>query len=181
MKLSIAQIQNLMRQAGWPEDLIVTGSAVFYFESAHGDPYAHKVDSVERSYGLAQVNRNAWPQFSVDQLYDPLLNLQVAYDIYRQQGWRAWQNTYYGGRYKPFLAESQAVYYGGSAANENAAASVGDNFFGIPVDYGIDGPVVNEATDTDLSLQSSMFGGSTAGVIAVALLAVVLIPRLFGR
>ncbi len=115
MKLSIGGIQNLLRQAGWPEDLIVTAAAVFYFESAGGNTEAHKVDSVERSYGLAQVNTNAWP-YSPDQLYDPLFNLQVAYQIYLKQGWRAWYNTYYGGRYRQYLGASQAAYDQGSTA-----------------------------------------------------------------
>jgi hypothetical protein len=122
MKLSIGEIQDLLRQAGWPEDLIVTAAAVFYYESGGGNTEAHKVDSIERSYGLAQVNTNAWP-YSPDQLYDPLFNLQVAYQIYQQQGWRAWANTYYGGRYHQYLAASQAAYDQGSAVIGNSGGS----------------------------------------------------------
>lgn len=117
MKLSIGDIQNLLRQAGWPEDLIVTAAAVFYFESAGGKTDAHKVDSIERSYGLAQVNTNFW-HYSPEQLYDPLFNLQVAYQIYQQQGWRAWYNTYYGGRYLQYMNASQAAYDQGSTETD---------------------------------------------------------------
>jgi len=111
MRYSIAQIQNLMRQAGWPEDLIVPGAAVFYYESGRGNPQAALVTGAEASYGLAQVNTKAWP-YTKEQLFDPLFNLQIAYQIYQQQGWRAWYNTYYGGRYQQYVAASQAAYNG---------------------------------------------------------------------
>lgn len=126
MNYSIAQLQQLLRQAGWPEELIVTAAAVFYYESAHGDPRAGKVDSVERSYGLAQINlglpgtrlaaeRAVWGP--PERLYDPIYNLQVALQIYEQQGWRAWYNTYYGGRYRQFMPESQRAYASGSSVS----------------------------------------------------------------
>src|ERR1051325_4013984 len=99
MKLSIGQLQDFLRQTGWPEDLIVTAAAVFYYESAGGETTAHKVDSVERSYGLAQINLGlpgsplAAERASLgppERLYDPLYNLSVALDIFNQQGWGAW-------------------------------------------------------------------------------------------
>jgi hypothetical protein len=96
MKYSEQDLQLLLRQAGWPESLIPTAAKIFYYESASGNPYAHKVDSVEQSYGLAQINIDPklHRPYTVNQLYNPIFNLKVAYQIYQQQGWSAWKNTY---------------------------------------------------------------------------------------
>jgi hypothetical protein len=119
VKLSIGQIQDYLVQAGWPADKIPTAAAVFTFESNGGDPRAHKVDSIERSYGLAQINlglpgtllaRERASLGTPEDLYDPLYNLQVALNIFHSQGWNAWKNTYVGGRYKKYMKMSSAAW-----------------------------------------------------------------------
>lgn len=176
MKYSIAQIQQLLRQAGWPEELIVEAAAVFYYESARGNPRAGKVDSIERSYGLAQINlglpgtrlaaeRAVWGP--PERLYDPIYNLQIALQIYQQQGWRAWYNTYYGGRYRQFLPESQRAY--ASSASSAPPITTGDDFENYP-----------DVFDADAWLPTPPNTGSVSvvGVVAAVAIAVVVVVLL---
>lgn len=167
MNYSIAQIQQLLRQAGWPEELIVDAAAVFYYESARGNPRAGKVDSIERSYGLAQINlglpgsrlaaeRAVWGP--PERLYDPIYNLQIAWQIYQQQGWRAWYNTYYGGRYRQFLPESQRAYASSASA---PPITTGDDFENYPA-------VFDESAWLPIPDSGSV---STVGVIAAVVIA----------
>lgn len=96
MNYSERDLQLLLRQAGWPESLIPTAAKIFYYESAGGNPRASKVDNIEQSYGLAQINIDPKLKrpYTPNQLYDPIFNLRAAYQIYLQQGWDAWRNTY---------------------------------------------------------------------------------------
>lgn len=49
-----------------------------------------------RDYGCFQVNSvhlhtKGWT--SLDQIYDPSFNAQIAYTIYQSRGWRAWYSV----------------------------------------------------------------------------------------
>src|SRR6266496_1078970 len=147
MKLSIAQIQDYMRQAGWPESLIIVWSAVFYFESGGGYTNAHNPRG-EDSWGLAQINRRSH-NYPVEQLTDPLFNLQVAYQIFLREGPGAWTNTYYGGRYRQYMSAAQAAYNGnppsylapafdgsGQVEQGRIAGSKGESTTGSAIVYG---------------------------------------------
>lgn len=105
--MNAAQIQQVLRQAGWPENLIVTMGAVALAESG-GDPNALNARG-EYSVGLLQVNRRAHPQYPEHLLRQPLYNAQAALEIYRKQGIRAW-GAYTDGRYRRYLSQSQAAY-----------------------------------------------------------------------
>jgi hypothetical protein len=114
MKYTVGQLQDIARQGGWPEDLIVTIAAIGMGESS-GDPNARNPNLArENSIGLWQVNRYAWPQYSEADLRDPIYNAQAAFAIYQRQGFRAW-GAYSNGSYKRFLPASQAAYQGGGA------------------------------------------------------------------
>ena len=157
MRITIGQLQNYMRQAGWPENLITTGAAVFYFESGGGETTAHKVDSIERSYGLAQINlglpgsriaaeRASWGP--AERLYDPIYNLQLAWQLYQTQGWGAWTNTYYGGRYQQYMRASLDAYNG--AAQPSRSGAFGPVVAGIEgVDDGGSGDIIAGAEGVD--------------------------------
>lgn len=47
----------------------------------------------EDSWGALQVNRNAWPQYSVDELTTYAGNIRAAEAIYALQGFGAWWNS----------------------------------------------------------------------------------------
>ena len=92
--LSIPQLQALLRQAGWAENLIAKYSAITYYESCGGCATAYN-KSGEYSIGLLQINMKAHgTKYGTEQqLYDPLWNLTQAYKIYKIQGDRAWVNS----------------------------------------------------------------------------------------
>jgi hypothetical protein len=139
----LAQLQALLRQAGWPDIVINTMdgpaplipmmASIAQAESS-GWSNAHN-PSGEDSWGLLQVNRRAWPQYSAAQLQDPLTNLQIALQIYNIQGLRAWgpspdspsratDSSYLTrGEYN----RSLSIYYAGnSAAIDTSSASTDD-------------------------------------------------------
>lgn len=118
--LSISQIQSLLRQAGWPENLIAKYSAVVWYESCGGCPTAsNKVG--EYSIGLLQMNMKAHgTSYGTEaQLYDPLWNLKQAYKLYNIQGDRAWVNSVkkYNNNFQGVAQQARNIYnQGGSNA-----------------------------------------------------------------
>lgn len=129
MAYSYAQMQSILRQAGWPENLLVTMAAIGQAESS-GIPTAHNPKPPDDSYGLWQINMigNLGPQrraryglSSNNDLYDPLVNARIALDVYNQQGLNAW-GPYVTGLYKKYLPASQLAYSG--AGNAPAPVNV---------------------------------------------------------
>lgn len=127
-------LQQYLRVAGWPENLIVTMAAIGLAES-RGNPQAHNAKPPDDSYGLWQINMlgNLGParrrQFGINSnsdLFDPLTNAKAALAIYSQQGLRAW-STYTNGLYQRFIPQSQAVYQPGATATVPIAESVPDD------------------------------------------------------
>ena len=46
------------------------------------------------SYGLMQVRNLPERNLNVEDLLDPIKNIEIAYEIYVKQGWQAWKNCY---------------------------------------------------------------------------------------
>src|SRR5882672_5591374 len=130
MALSLSQLQDLLRQAGWPDIVISTRDgpapliplfASFAIAESGGVANNHNPRG-EDSWGLLQINRgpHGHPEYSVAQLIDPLTNLQIAYRIYLDEGTYAWgvgpdhDGSYLDrGRYN----ESLAIYNGGRSSD----------------------------------------------------------------
>lgn len=116
--LTRGEIQNVMRQAGWAEELIPEFSAVALAESS-GDPFAHNPVGNDDSYGLFQINlkgplRNRIQEFGLngpDDLKNPLVNAKVAWEIYKKEGKTAW-GAYTDGRYRKFLNANEQQSFG---------------------------------------------------------------------
>ena len=96
-RYSRAQLQELIRAAGWPEDAIDRATRIALRESG-GDPRAHLVVVKpkpgflpEDSRGLFQINVLAWPQYAARDLYDGPTNARTALEIYRRAGWKPWR------------------------------------------------------------------------------------------
>jgi hypothetical protein len=104
--LSVSQIADTLRTAGWAERHIPTMTAIAQAESS-GNPLSHNAKYPDDSYGLLQVNRLAHPQFSPEQLRDPVGNAKAALDVFNRQGLRAW-STYTNGAYKKHLGQIPA-------------------------------------------------------------------------
>lgn len=128
MLYSVGQLQQILRQAGWPDEtvstnagpmsLIVAMAAIGMAESS-GNSSARNLRG-EYSLGLWQINMDPKLGRSYDRdrlLSDPVYNASVALQIYRQQGMRAW-GAYTDGRWRQskYLADSQAAYGGGTSS-----------------------------------------------------------------
>lgn len=101
------QILGLANDAGFTGDDIATATAIALAES-NGNPRAYNPEQAAGnppgfgSYGLWQINLRAHPQYTAANLYDPAFNATAAYEVYRQQGFKAW-STYQSGKYQDFL------------------------------------------------------------------------------
>lgn len=77
-------------EARFPESEVETAMCIIAHESA-GDPDADNPRS--SASGLFQVLGSLWaPHFGVDRrdLYDPVINVDLARRIWDKQGWSAW-------------------------------------------------------------------------------------------
>ena len=76
--------------AYWPADTVDQALCLLGLESG-GDPNADNPDSTAR--GLFQILASLWaPHFGVspNDLFDPVVNVKLARQIYDLQGWDAW-------------------------------------------------------------------------------------------
>jgi hypothetical protein len=140
MSLSILQLQQVLRQAGWPESLVPIMAAIGMAESS-GIPNNVNPRG-EHSVGLWQINTSVHgTRFGTErQLYDPVTNARAALTLYNERQ-RRFPNgitvlrrrytgaqvglTHWGaftdGRYRRYLTGSQ--FASGSPAASNPAAS----------------------------------------------------------
>lgn len=131
---SFAERLSFLRQAGWPDvlvtdpdgdqnPLLVIMTAISEPESS-GYACAHNPNG-ENSWGLWQVNLDAWPQYTPEQLCDPLTNARIALSIYRQQGLDAW-GPWITGIYSRAMPQAWQAYQqgGGQAVPVNTNNSV---------------------------------------------------------
>lgn len=121
--LNLSQIQGLLRQTGWPENLIAKMAAIVIYESS-GNPAAHNPRG-EDSWGLLQIN---WPyhrEYERSRLVEPVYNLTAALAIYRREGVNAWYNSNrkYNQNLNGVAAQSLAIYNGGSPSSGNTATN----------------------------------------------------------
>lgn len=145
---SLAQLQSLSRQAGWPESLIAKAAAIWMYES-NGNPNAHNGNG-ENSWGLAQINLPYHPTMNAAKAQDPITALTYAYKLYRQRGnWEDWHNSNikYNNNYKGIAAQSRSIYSGGSG----------------------DTPVTNSVVN---SISGNAAGIGTKGIFIVALVGI---------
>ena len=115
-RLSKAQITSLVRQAGFPEDVVPTMVGIAGGESSF-NPRAHNPNAStgDNSYGLFQINmlgdmgperRRLFGIQSNEELFDPVKNVQAAKAIYDRQGLGAW-SVYRSGAYKDSLPTTE--------------------------------------------------------------------------
>ena len=99
-RISVNNLANLLRQAGFPEKDIPTMIGIAGGESSF-NPRAFNPDAStgDQSYGLFQINmlgdlgperRAQFGLRSNEELYDPVTNIRAAKKIYDTQGLEAW-------------------------------------------------------------------------------------------
>ena len=100
--LTQSQLQQILRQAGWPEDLIPLMAAIGMAESSGRTDALNNRPGREYSVGLWQINLLAHREYTQPQMEDPVQNARAALAIYRREGLRAW-GSYTDGRYRQYL------------------------------------------------------------------------------
>ena len=106
--LTQPQLQQVLRQAGWPEDLVPVMSAIGMAESSGRTTAINNRPGRGYSVGLWQINLLAHREYTAAQMQDPLANARAAFAIYRREGLRAW-GSYTDGRYRQYLTAATAV------------------------------------------------------------------------
>ena len=117
-QLNDQQVATLVRQAGFPEEVVPTMVAIAHGESSL-DPMAFNPDTRtgDQSYGLFQINmlgdmgparRKQFGIASNEELYDPVVNVQAAKKIYDSQGLGAW-GAYTNGSFQQFMPTADAI------------------------------------------------------------------------
>ena len=84
MILTRGEVMSYLLNAGFKgTDL---NKAVLICECESGfDPFAHN-QNFEDSRGLMQINLDAHPEYAVYNLFDPVINTQIAFQLYRNAG-----------------------------------------------------------------------------------------------
>ncbi len=76
---------------GWCPDLMykIMGCESSFNERAVGDRGTYYW-----SYGLLQIRNLPNRNYTVEELFDPARNIEIAYEIFKKQGYWAWANCY---------------------------------------------------------------------------------------
>lgn len=134
--LSVSAVAQYAHAAGFVGTDLYTIVAICGAESGW-NPRAHALTWREDSRGLAQINVRAHPWGRKIDLYDPRINLEAAWRVYREAGYRftPW-TTYINGHYRKYwnraVAASQHVAPGPPApATAHAPPYLSD----VPDDY----------------------------------------------
>ena len=106
--LNQTQLQQVLRQAGWPQDLIPIMSAIGMAESSGRTTAVNNRPGREYSVGLWQINLLVHREYTAAQIQDPLQNARAALKIYRREGLGAW-GAYNDGRYRQYLMDAQTA------------------------------------------------------------------------
>ena len=116
-KLEDDGLRSILQAAGFSGRGLEIAYAVAKAESG-GRPKAYNGNEStgDNSYGIFQINmlgdmgktrRDRWGLYSNEQLYDPLRNAQIAYDISNGgKNWRPW-GSFTNGSYRNYLASGQ--------------------------------------------------------------------------
>lgn len=96
-----SELMAAIALAGWPKDTWGKAGAVVAAESSR-NPFKYNTYKLGH-FGLFQVSRSAWPEFFQESKdggmdwVDPVQNAKKGYEIYKKQGWGAWEGKTDGG------------------------------------------------------------------------------------
>ncbi|NUR38811.1 MAG: hypothetical protein HOV73_01825 [Streptomyces sp.] len=96
-RLTVKEIYAVCKET-WPQGKAELATAVCLAESG-GSPFIYNTYK-QGHFGLFQISRSAWPEFFAggsDAWADPKQNSAKAVEIYKKQGWGAWQGYTDGG------------------------------------------------------------------------------------
>lgn len=138
-KVSGPDVAKAAHAAGFPDGELVTAVAIAWAESSLDADATHRNGDGSVDYGLWQINSvHQFPEFASGAWRDPKTNAQMAYRVWKSQGWNAWST------HKVTDALGYARYAGyissGAAATAVIAAgfpgAIPKGIAGVPGDVG---------------------------------------------
>lgn len=126
-------IANVLRAAGFPENMIPTFMGIAMAESSGNPNATHSNSNGTIDQGLFQINSvhqgNPWYPSNP---FDPLQSAKAALAIYQSQGLGAW-TVYNTGAYKKFLPATVPPYVANTSQGLRAAQTgTAQSFTGVP-------------------------------------------------
>lgn len=180
MIYSFSQLVDLARQVGFSGGSENTAAAIALAESG-GNPLKVNTNYATDpggSYGLMQINAASHPGYMTPSIYDPVYNMQAAFDISKQgTNFSPW-STFTKGAYKQYLGGVASADAGGvpmyspNDPTSYADFSGGGDYYTGPssaqggVDFGGNFTAdPGNATDLPSTSGDGLFGNSTGGSI----------------
>lgn len=81
----------LLRQYSWDDKIM---ERIMFCESSNNPRAVGDKDTKYHSYGLLQIRNLPSRNYSIEELFDPKRNIEIAYEIFVKQGYGAWRNCY---------------------------------------------------------------------------------------
>jgi len=121
-KLTAGQVASVAMAAGFTGDALLTAVAVSFAEDDDHDP--GRLNSAgSGALGLWQVLPSAHPEYTLDQLRDPVQNAQAAFTISGSgSNWTPWE-TFTNGSYSAQLAAARQAIAGASPVGTTASGA----------------------------------------------------------
>lgn len=126
-----ADVAKAAKAAGFPNGELVTAVAVAYAESTFNASATHKNSDGSTDYGLWQINSShGFPELSNGSWATPTVNAQLAYRVWKAQGWNAWSvhkpsDAIGYARYVAAIPAAEAFVLAGTGVSAAAAGAVG--------------------------------------------------------
>ncbi len=168
--LTQAELEDVLREAGWDEKDVPRMSAIGMAEAALTPDGRAKIDSynpgigpggrptVEESIGPWQINMHPSLGRKYDRkrlARDPVYNAKAALDIYKEQGLRAW-GAYTDGRYKKHYKKTgQTAPAAAPFDPDKAVAELLKGIPGFDPEVAAPGPVTETATTLETQRQAA--------------------------
>jgi len=126
-----ADVAKAAKAAGFPNSELVTAVAIAYAESTFNATATHKNSDGSTDYGLWQINSvHGFPELSNGAWSNPNVNAQLAYRVWKAQGWNAWSTHKPSdpvgyARYLAAIPAAEAFVLAGTGFNAAASGAVG--------------------------------------------------------
>lgn len=108
-QLSWEQVAAATDEAGWSKESQTNWTYAIAVTGSESGRHPAIYNTYKKGhFGLFQISRAAWPEFFAgdsEAWMDPVQNARKAYEIYKKQGWGAWE----GDRYTHFLEASNGL------------------------------------------------------------------------
>lgn len=89
--LGVLHYQEEVMKYDWDWEIALK---IMQCESSFNPKAVGDKNTPHHSFGLMQVRNLPERNLNVEDLLDPIKNIEIAYEIYKSQNWQAWKNCY---------------------------------------------------------------------------------------